>query len=63
MTRRFMELIVQIRNGAIVFRERRLGCEGDRVKAARFDLSVWALTALGEGQEPKSTSCQTRSRG
>jgi hypothetical protein len=54
---------VQIRNGAIVFRERRLGCEGDRVKAARFDLSVWALTALGEGQEPKSTSCQTRSRG
>jgi len=50
-------------DGAIVYREAcRLGCEGDRLKAARFAVSLGAIRALGEGQKPESASRETRSR-
>jgi hypothetical protein len=42
-------------DGPTVFREAcKLGCEGDRIEATRFILSLRAFAALGHGQEPNA---------
>jgi hypothetical protein len=44
-------------DGAIVFREAcKLGCEGIVSKRLRLDLSLGAISALGQDQEPESAS-------